>query len=124
MKKLIKPSDWLLLALAGLLDFIQDIKDPFDLFKNYYQDVYGAVPSRWQKVNFSHLIWRNVKIGNINKKVVKGKVYLEITSRGEKTVREKYPLLDLVNQAWDGKIRFAIYDIEEENKRVRELFRR
>lgn len=124
MKKIIKPSDWLLLGLAGFFEILQDIKDPFDLFKNYYQNFYGEVPARWQKVNFYHLVWRNLKVGNIVKKVVGGKVYLEVTAKGKEKIKERFPLINLISQDWDGKIRFAIYDIEEENKIIRELFRK
>lgn len=123
MKKSIKPSDWLLLGLAGLLDFLGDIKDPFDLFKNYYQDFYGYAPARWQKVNFYHLVWRNLKKGTLQKKEVKRNIYLQLTSLGKGGIKRKYPLLYLKNKGWDGRLRWAMYDIEEENKRVRELFR-
>lgn len=127
MKKIIKPSDWLLLSLAGLLDFIADIKDPFDLFKNYYQDFYGYVPARWRKENFYHLVWRNLKTGSIKKKKLKRKTYLELTSLGKEKIRRRFPLLslkmNLKNNSWDGRLRWALYDIEEENKFVREIFR-
>lgn len=124
MKKLILPSDWLLIVLAKAVDFIQEIKNPLHLMENYYLTYYGYIPARFKKANLYHLLWRNLRTGNIKKKVIEGKVYFELTSVGKDKIVRKYPLLNLQNKRWDGKWRIVIFDIEEENKRVRDLFRR
>jgi len=124
MKKLILPSDWLLIVLAKTFDFFQEMSDPFDLLKNYYLLYHGYVPSRFRKANLYHLLWRNLRTGNIKKKVIKGKVYFELTSAGKNKLKRKYPLLSLQEQKWDGIWRIVIFDIEEENRWVRDLFRR
>ena len=124
MKKIIRPSDWLLLGLAGFLDFIKEIRDPFNLLENYYRNFYGFVPLRFKKDNLYHLVWRNLKTGNIRKIIIKGKVYLELTSVGEEKIKGKYPILSLVKKSWDRIFRVVIYDIEEISRSVRELLRK
>lgn len=123
MKKLLKISDWVLLGLAGFFDFLEEIKDPFGLIENYYQNFYGYVPLRFRKLRSYHFIWRSLKTGDIKKKVIKGKVYLELTSAGWEKIKRKFPLFILRNKKWDQVFRLVIYDIEEENKKIRDIFR-
>lgn len=122
MKKLLSPSNWLLLGLGKTLDFIQEIKDPFNLLENYYQSL-GITSTKYSKRNFYQLIWENLKTQNISKIVKNGEVFFELTRQGKEKIRTKFPLLSLQKKAWDKKWRMAIYDIEEINRRVRNSFR-
>lgn len=123
MKKLLKPSDWLLLGLAGFLDIIEEVRDPLHLFSNYYQNIYGS-PLSYRKSNYRHLVWRNLKVLNIEKTIIDGKPYLQLTQKGKENIKKKFPLLTLNQNKWDRKWRIVIFDIEEKNKAVRETFRR
>ena len=122
MKKLLKPSDWLLLGLAGFLDIIDEVRDPFHLISNYYQNIYDS-PLSYRKSNYRHLVWRNLKVKNIEKTIVEGKPYLQLTQKGKENIKKRFPLLTLNQNKWDGKWRIVIFDIEEKNKKVRETFR-
>lgn len=122
MKKLLSPSDWLLLGLGKTLDFIQEIRDPFNLLENYYQSL-GITSTKYSKRNFYQLIWENLKTKNISKIIKNGEVFFELTRQGNEKIRTKFPLLSLQKKAWDKKWRMAIYDIEEINRRVRNSFR-
>lgn len=124
MKKLLKPSDLLLLGLGGFLDFVEEMKDPFGLFNNYYSTFYDAVPARYRKRNFKHLVWRNLKTGNIEKEIKGSQVFLSLTSAGKQKIKREFPLIRLQNKTWDRKWRLVIFDIEETARSVREIFRR
>lgn len=123
MKKLLSPSDWLLLGLGGFLDIIQEMKDPFNLISDYYSAIHGSVPHRYRKTNFYHLVWRNIRTGNIEKKIIDGVVYLQVTREGRSKITGKFPLLTLQRQRWDRKWRIVIFDIEEEQRSIRDSFR-
>jgi len=123
MKKLLSPTDWFLLGLGKCLDWMQEIKDPLGLITNYYETIHGAVPDRFKKHDYYHLIWRNLKTGNISKKIENGKVYLELTNRGENRIKRKFPLLFVRNKKWDRKWRLVLFDVAEKKKRTRENLR-
>lgn len=123
MRKLLRPSDWVLLGLAGLLDFLEEIRDPFGLIENYYQNFYGYVPFRYRKQRSYNYIWRSLKTGDINKTMINGKVYFEITSFGKEKIKRKFPILSFKNKKWDRIFRLVIYDIEEKKRKIRDLFR-
>lgn len=124
MRKLLKTSDWLLLGLGGFLDFVQDMKDVFGLISNYYSSIHGYIPSRFQKQNLYRLIWRNLKTGDIEKVIEKGKPILKLTSSGHEKIKRKFPLLKFQNNIWDEKWRLVIFDIEERTRNIRDIFRR
>lgn len=124
MRKLLRVSDWFLLGLAGVLDFLEEIRDPMGLIENYYQNFYGFVPTRYRKNQSYQFIWRNLKTGNITKKAVKGKVYFEITSSAKEKIKRRFPILMIKKPTWDKIFRVVIYDIEEENRKIRDLFRK
>lgn len=122
MKKLLSPTDWLLLGLSNAFDFIQETRDGMKLYHQYYQTFYGYTPKN-HKTNSYHLLWRNLKTGNIDKKIENGEIVLELTSVGKKRIQRDFPLLGWQNKSWDKTWRIAIFDIEEKNKWVRDSFR-
>lgn len=122
MKKSLTLTQILLLSLAGLLDFFEEMKDPANLFSSYYQNFYGFVPSRWKKSNFRSLIYQSIKNGLIKKSVDK-KTY-KLTGKGFKKIRKNFPLLDYKNKAWDKKWRIAFFDIQEIRKGLRNALRK
>jgi phenylacetic acid degradation operon negative regulatory protein len=122
MKKSLTLTQILLLSLAGLLDFFEEMKDPANLFSNYYQNFYGFVPSRWKKSNLRSLIYQSKKDGLIQKSIYE-KTY-KLTGKGFKKIREKFPLLDCKNRAWDKKWRIAFFDVQEIRKNLRSALRK
>jgi len=61
MKKIkIRATDWFLLGLAGFLDFVEEVNDPFRLMENYYRRAYGFVPGRFTKSHYLKMVWKNI----------------------------------------------------------------
>lgn len=117
-------SDWLILGMAGLIDFLQDIRDPLGIINNYYQTYFGYVPSRFRKSSFSNALWRALKNERIKRFIKKGKVFYYLSPKSKKEIRKKYLLLTAKKRQWDRKWRLVIFDIEEANKKRREYFRK
>jgi len=122
MKK-IKVSDWLSLCLAGVFDFLIEIRDPFGLLSSYYQRTYGYVPIRFQRVNNFHTLWRAIKSKRLIKKKERNKIYFYPSSLEKKRLKQKFPLLMTKSEPWDGFFRVVVYDIEEQRKRIRDYLR-
>lgn len=123
MKKLLKPKELLLLGLAHLLDLFEEVKDPFGIAANSYEQIYGWVPRRFKRHNFGRLVKRELKTGNIEKVEKNGSIYLRITRGGKEEIKREYPMLAFSNKKWDGKWRIVIFDIAEASKVVRENIR-
>ena len=117
-------TDWLILGLAGALDFFQEIRDPFGIISNYYQTYFGTVPQRYRKENLSHSLWRALKRGKIKRFIKKGKVFYYLTSEGKKQIGKKYLLLIAKKKQWDRRWRLVIFDIVEKNRKGREFLRK
>lgn len=121
MSKKILLEDWILLVLGGFIDFFNEIKDPFSLLGNYYKNVYGFVPLKFQKSYSYHTVWRSLKRKTIKKNEDK---QFNITFTGLEKLKKKFPLLWVKNNRWDGLFRIVIYDIDEESRAIRDIFRR
>ncbi len=123
MKKLLKPRDILLLGLGGLLDVFEEVRDPLGIIAKSYEAMHGFIPKQYKKHNYSHLIWRNLNVGYIEK-VVKGEeVYLRLTGEGKEKIIRDFPLLSFQKQKWDEKWRIVLFDIAELNRRKRDMLR-
>ena len=123
MGKLLRSKDILLLGLANFLDFTEEFRDPFHLVSNSYKNMYGWIPDEYKKHNFYQLISRSYKAKFIEKIEKNGKIYLRITSQGQKEIQRDFPMFSLQNRKWDGKWRIVMFDIEEVNRQVRERLR-
>lgn len=123
MKKLFKPGDILLLGLAGAGDIFEEIKDPFGIAAANAKEIYGWVPRRFRRSNFSRMVLNRIKTGEIEKRVKGDDVYLRLTSAGKNRVVRDFPVLNFQNKRWDGKWRVVIFDIKEINKYLRNRLR-
>lgn len=92
MKNKISFSDWLLLGLAGLIDFLSETKDPLNIVNNYYETYYGYVPLRFQKQNLSYAIWKSLKETKIKKISRKKRIYYSVTQDFREILKKKYPI--------------------------------
>jgi len=123
MKKLLRPGDVLLLGLAGAVDIFEEIKDPFEISNITAREIYGWVPGRFRRSNFSRMVWRRIKTGEIEKQIKNGEIYLRLTSAGENKIVRDFPMLNFQNKKWDGKWRVVIFDIKEMNRYLRDRLR-
>lgn len=123
MGKILNTRDILLLGLSGALDLFEEIKDPLRLVSSSYKNMYGWVPDQYKKHNFSHLIWRSIKTGYIEKIEKKGEIYLRLTPQGNQKVARDFPLISFQNKHWDKKWRIVTFDIQEINRKLRDNLR-
>jgi len=123
MKKLLKPADVLSLILAGVVDVYQELKDPMGLFSDYWENIYGFVPSRYKKSNLRQMVWRGIRTGNIEKVIKDGEAYLRLTSQGKEKVKRDFPFFSFQNKKWDSFWRVVIFDIEEVDRSIRDKLR-
>lgn len=123
MKKLLKPRDILLLGLGGFLDIFEELRDPLGVMAKSYESMYGFTPRQYKKHNYSHLIWRNLKVGYIEKVIKEGEIYLRLTGQGKKKITRDFPFMALQNKNWDKKWRIVMFDIAELNRRKRDMLR-
>ena len=122
MGKLLRVRDILLLTLAGIGDVAQEIKDPMQIMGKSYESMYGFIPRRYKRSNFLQTVRRSLRIGDIEKIIKNGDVYLRLTSRGTKRIYRDFPILSLTKK-WDKKWVIVVFDISEKSKSVRNNFR-
>ena len=123
MKKLLRPKDILFLGLAGIGDFFEEVAGGCGLSSWCYREVYGFVPSRFRKTNFTRLVARNLKTGDLEKIVKNGEIYLRLTSQGQNKIRRDFPVFSFSKKSWDGKWRIVTFDIAELDRYLRESLR-
>lgn len=123
MKKLLKPRDIFLLGLGGFLDIFEEFKDPLGIMAKSYESMYGFTPKRYKRHHYSHLIWRNLKVGYIEKIVKEEEVYLRLTGEGREKIIRDFPLLAFQKKKWDEKWRIVLFDIAELNRKKRDMLR-
>ena len=121
---MIKGQKRLLLILAILGDIFEDLADAGGLMSFSYQQIYGYVPRKYKKSNFEAAIRKAMKVGSIERVVRKGQPCLKLMSRGKNRLAHYFPLLKFQKGRWDRKWRIVFFDIEEKNRKTRELFRR
>ena len=91
MGKLLRSREILLLGLSGALDLFEEIRDPFSIFSKSYENMYGWVPGKYKRHNFTHLVWRSIKTGHIEKIEKEGEIYLRLTTQGAKRITRDFP---------------------------------
>ncbi len=123
MKKLLKPSDVLALGLAGALDVFEEIRDPLGIMANGCKAIYGWVPARYRRHNFSRVITRQLQTGDIEKVTRGDDVYLRLTSAGRDRIVRDFPMVSLAMKPWDRRWRVVIFDIAEIDKSTRDTLR-
>ena len=107
----------------GVIDFINEMRDPFGLLSSFYQQTYGFVPLRFQRINIYHSIWRKLKTQDIKKTKINGKNYIRLTLKGLGKIKKRFPIFFESKKTWDVFFRVVIYDISEETRKLRDRFR-
>lgn len=124
MKKLLRPIDILRLGIAGALDVFEELSDPLGIMAKGCKELYGWVPPRYRRHNFSRVLLRSLKTGDIKRIVKDQQVYLRLTSQGKEKLRRDFPLLAFQKKRWDRRWRVVFYDISEKEKDLRDALRR
>ncbi|MBI2338605.1 hypothetical protein HYU95_05495 [Candidatus Daviesbacteria bacterium] len=96
-----------------------------------YRIVYGYYPKEVSRRSASVAIHRLGKKGLIEKGLVENEICIRLTEKGMQEIqrrkqKEKVRRLlykDSINKKWDGIWRVVVFDIPEENKRIRNVLR-
>lgn len=123
MKRKIKLTDIFLLIACGVIDLYQEIKDPLNLFENYYQTISGQTPPRWQKDHLVKAFKYCLKKNYLKQESDFSQGKFIITKKGKEKIQKSQPFI-FFNKKQDGKIRLVIFDIKEINRNTRERLRR
>lgn len=121
MKKLLRTQDKLLLGLAGIIDLFEILNEPR---KNAYRNMHGWDTSIFKKNHLYDSVYYGLKAGNIEKVIMNGKPFIQLTNKGQEKISRKFPIDKMQNKKWDGKWRAVIFDIEEKRRKSRDLFRK
>ena len=113
----------LLLTLAGIIDVFKEVKDPLNMISKYYENFYGYVQDRWKKSNVYSLLRRSLKNEEIIRIDKSGSSQYQMTKKGLNKVTKCCPTLFLKQKKWDQKWRVVVFDIEETNRKTRDLLR-
>jgi len=124
MAKLLRISDRIILGIAILGDFFDDVLKGGGIPGHAYQTVYGFMPRKYKKSNFYAACWRRLSTQEIERVMIDGEPHLRLTGKGKKRLIRYFPLLKLRQKEWDGYLRVIIFDIEEINRTLRNKFRR
>jgi DNA-binding transcriptional regulator PaaX len=108
---------WLVFSLAFVFDQYKKIS-----IKNYYRNFYffGDPPKR---ESLHKLVYRMIKVKEIEKVEKEGEVYLKLTNKGGNFFNEKISLKNLSEKEWDRKWRLVIFDIKEIERNLRDKLR-
>jgi len=105
------------------MDIFEEAKDPFGIAADSCRNLYGWVPERYKRHNFSRLVKRGLKTEEIEKVMKNGEVFFRLTTIGRKKTIRDFSIFALQKQKWDRKWRLVIFDIAEVSRKTRDLLR-
>jgi len=105
----------ILFSLSFLLDVYIELSP-----RSFYQKLYSPL---YKRTSITETLSRMARVGEIEKKLIKGEPVLQITTTGESLLNEAIPLRRLQNKPWDRLWRIVIFDIEEKESKTRNLLR-
>lgn len=105
------------------------IQTLIDLSWHPYKLMYPSFPKEYSRKSINKAFGRLEKKGIIQRGIMEDEVCIRLTEFGLNKFREKQerkiqkPNINKKDERWDGKWRVVIFDIPEENRRVREALR-
>lgn len=96
-----------------------------------YKKIYGFVPKNVNPHSFRTTMWRLEKKGFIQREVIESEICFRLTeiglremeSRNKKLLENKLIKLPKKEEKWDKVWRVVIFDIPEQNRRIRSVLR-
>lgn len=109
-------------------ELLDDLKD---LTYHPYRIIYGRVPKDLERSRVRVAISRLERRGLIRESLVEGELCVQLTKLGEeylklvsrKQIEKSILSLNIQNKKWDGLWRVVVFDIPEQNRRVRQALR-
>lgn len=123
MRKLLRLEDYLRLGFAMGADLFEDLADAGGLMSFSYKQLYGFVPKRYKKSYFYKKVHQMLKTGDIEKIIKNGKPCFRLTTSSKERIRREFPLFAFQRKKWDKKWRLVIFDIEEKQRKARDILR-
>jgi phenylacetic acid degradation operon negative regulatory protein len=124
MPKLLRVRDYVLIASAIAGEAVEEVHNMGDIMPKVMEARYGFIPPNYKRNSYLSAVSKMLSTGNIERKVdKKGETYLEITSKGIKRFKRKFPILSLQKKKWDGEFMVVIFDIEEKKRKERDALR-
>ena len=112
-----RTRDKILIELAETVDYWNYVSG---LYNKRSHDILGLRMTKKDR-KVEQAVRRLVSIGEIEKEISPdGDVRYKITSLGLNTLNRTINLNKIIQNPWDKKWRFVIFDIEEKNKEIRE----
>lgn len=81
-------------------------------------------PPNYKGTLLSQNIYRMLKTGHLEKRIVNGEPVLKITRGGRQRLKRNFSYFRMQGKKWDGKWRLVIFDISEKRKVKRETLRK
>lgn len=124
MAKLLRIRDRLLLGLALAHDVLDEVRLVGDIVPSAYRNLYGFTPEKYKKQNLYATVHRMLRADLIEKVIENGEPKFRLSSIGAKKFVREFPLIRLQDKPWDKKWRILVFDIPEEIRWRRDVFRR
>jgi phenylacetic acid degradation operon negative regulatory protein len=103
----------ILLTIATVVD---EIDDWMELVSSPTSHYFRTTRNRGY---FRGAVEEHIKVGNIEKKIIGGKLQYRLKSKGVDSLYFDFPIFRYMHKKWDGLWTFVSYDIEEELKYLR-----
>lgn len=124
MGKLLRMRDYILLGAALAGDIIDETRLVGGLLPSAMENRYGYVPIQYKRGSYRSTVYNMLSVGDLSKEVDKnGRVFLTVSSKGDKKLKRKFPLMSLARSKWDGKFIVAVFDISEKDRPSRDGLR-
>ena len=130
MSKQLRLVDRLLLGVAYLDEFLDStIGVGYRTYRrayNKYSDTFPLdfwTPDHYPRPTLRQGIYRLLKAGYLEKKVIKGQPQLIISNQGRLRLERKFSYFKLERKRWDGDWRIVIFDLPESLKKWRDYLR-
>ncbi|RJP45872.1 MAG: CRISPR-associated endonuclease Cas2 [Armatimonadetes bacterium] len=100
---------------------LREVSDVGGVVSFSYDNFYGFVPDKYRRdsvYGITHSLKKDGVIASDKKGV------FHLTEKGRQGLITESIRLEFINQPWDGKWRIVGFDVEENNRRIRDSFRR
>lgn len=123
MAKKLKIYERFLLAIMFCSDVMVDLYKggSTSYARRHFFSSWG--PPGYKPSCFRQNLYRLLKTGYIEKVIKNNKPYLRLTSKADNKLKRDFPLFSFQKKKWDRKWRLVVFDISEEEKRLRERLR-
>ncbi|MDZ7587326.1 MAG: PaaX family transcriptional regulator C-terminal domain-containing protein [Patescibacteria group bacterium] len=123
MAKNFRIRDRLLFGLAVFADVLDEIVGGGS--RAYHaRKLFIYTPPGYKTDKVSQAVSRMLAAHDLEKKVINGEPFLQITGMGKSKLVKNFPLLKWQKRRFDGYWRLVVFDIRETDRRVRQEFRR